>query len=144
MIGDNKAGTAWDTGMPPEEATKVVKRAREINPETQPDSAIPHELFTPGEEVLLKEQQGAFRKMRPLFKEGYVVVKRVGPVNYVIRNESGQEKVYHRDKLKKAGTRWATPIFIQPQSVTQTPPAPDNGGRRYPSRERKPPDFYQG
>eukprot|EP00116_Pleurobrachia_bachei_P001332 sb/3461594/ len=146
MIGDNKAGAAWDTGMPPEEATKIVKRAREeANRETLPDSVIPNEEFTPGEEVLLKESAGSYRKMRPLFKEGYEVIRRIGPVNYIIRKQlNGEEKGFHRDKLKKAGTRVGTPILIQPQITTPIAPVPDNGERRYPMRERKQPDFDRG
>ena len=150
MVEDNKAGLDWENGIPPEKAAEVARRAREPEKEDQLEGVS--EEFSPGEEVLLKEQQGPYRKMRPLFKEGYVVVKRVGPVNYVIRNEKGQEKVYHREKLKKAGTRWSSPLLILPQNQsdntvthTEQPLTSGNGGGRdpYPTRERRPPNFYQ-
>ena len=41
----------------------------------------------------------------------YTVVKRIGPVNYAIRNSKGLEKVYHRNLIKSALKR-LEPKFI--------------------------------
>ena len=35
----------------------------------------------------------------------YVVVKRVGPVNYSIKNSQGKQKIFHRNMIVPALTR---------------------------------------
>lgn len=142
MIEDNKTGVAWERGIPPEKASAAVELARKQQPENQTTDA--GEEFVSGDEVLLKEQQGAFRKVRPLFREGYTIVKKVGPVNYVVRNGRGEEKVYHREKLRKAGQKWTSTLFIPPSATPPHQAGDTTSSGRYPSRERRPPDFYQG
>lgn len=75
------------------------------------DSKLNTGIFEVGEEVLLKRTFGDNPKISVKWKEDaeghpYIISKRVGPVNYVIKNRStGMEKVYHRNMLKPAGTR---------------------------------------
>ena len=74
------------------------------------DSKLNTEQFEAGQEVLLKRTFGDNPKISVKWKEAeagrpYIVTKRVGPVNYAIRNSKGAEKVYHRNMLKAAGVR---------------------------------------
>ena len=66
--------------------------------------------FEIDQKVLMKRTFGSNPKISVKWKEDlqgvpYVVTKRVGPVNYVIKNSTGVEKVYHRNMLKAAGMR---------------------------------------
>ena len=63
-----------------------------------------------GEKVLLKRTFGANPKLSVKWKEDikgepYIIMKKIGPVNYAIKNSCGVEKVYHRNLLKPAGVR---------------------------------------
>lgn len=63
-----------------------------------------------GDTVLLKRTFGDYPKLSVKWKEDkqgnpYIVVKKVGPVNYAIRNSDGLEKVYHRNMLRPAVDR---------------------------------------
>ena len=63
-----------------------------------------------GDKVLMKRTFGAHPKLSVKWKEDtkgepYTVTKKVGPVNYAIKNSSGIEKVYHRNLLKPAAVR---------------------------------------
>ena len=73
------------------------------------DSKLNTGHFEVGQEVLLKRMFGDNPKISVKWKEDakgapYIIVKRIGPVNYAIRNSVGVEKVYHRNMLKAAGT----------------------------------------
>ena len=80
------------------------------------DTNIKAELFEEGDKVLLKRTFGSYPKLSVKWKEDcngmpYTVVKRIGPVNYAIRNSKGLEKVYHRNLIKSALKR-LEPKFI--------------------------------
>ena len=115
----------------------LVSREEQVQEhlEREGDGKIP--TFLPGQEVLLKKEEGKYKKLRPKFRKGYTVVRKIGPVNWVIRNASGKEKVYHYSKLREAGTRWSrtnpmvgiVPVEVKPDVV-----------QRYPRRERRAPD----
>ena len=60
--------------------------------------------LTIGDQVLLKRTFREHPKMSAKWKtdsqdKPYVVIKKVGPVNYAIENSSGVQKVYHRNIL---------------------------------------------
>ena len=44
----------------------------------------------------------------------YVVIKKVGPVNYAIENSTGVQKVYHRKMLRVAGKNLESDFSIKP------------------------------
>ena len=80
------------------------------------DKNINTEMFEEGDKVLLKRSFGSYPKLSAKWKEDvnglpYTVVKRIGPVNYAIRNSKGCEKVYHRNLIKPALER------LEPQFV---------------------------
>ena len=61
--------------------------------------AVQHQ-YNVGEEVLLKRNFGPYPKISVNWKKGpYVVVKRIGPVNYAIKNPQGMIKVLHHDNI---------------------------------------------
>lgn len=86
-----------------------------------------------GQEVLLKRTFGDNPKISVKWKEDakglpYIIVKRIGPVNYAIRNSKGVEKVYHRNMLKAAGIREnshfaASPYLVDAEHSNSTTPA---------------------
>lgn len=80
-----------------------------------------------GQEVLLKRTFGDNPKISVKWKEDatgapYIIMKRIGPVNYVIRNSVGAEKVYHRNMLKAAGSVKKSQFSASPQlsNIVQT------------------------
>ena len=62
-----------------------------------------------GDEVLVKRTFGKYPKSNVLWKEStagpYVIAGVKGPVNYLVRNSKGKEKIYHHDMLKHAKSR---------------------------------------
>ena len=78
------------------------------------------EDFSAGDKVLLKRTFGSYPKLSVKWKEDcdglpYTVMKRIGPVNYVLRNNKGVEKVYHRNLIKPALNK-VEPTFTIPVS----------------------------
>ena len=62
--------------------------------------------FKTGDTVLLKRTFGEYPKMSVKWLYGpYTLVKRIGPVNWVVANKDGMQKVYHQDLLKYSGVR---------------------------------------
>ena len=47
------------------------------------------------------------------WREGYTFVKKIGPVNWVVENKNGAQKVYHRNLIKLAGSRTEPEFIIQ-------------------------------
>ena len=91
------------------------------------DSKLNTGHFEVGQEVLLKRMFGDNPKISVKWKEDakgapYIIVKRIGPVNYAIRNSVGVEKVYHRNMLKAAGTIKISEFSASPQisNIAQT------------------------
>ena len=59
-----------------------------------------------GDTVLLKQTFGEYPKMLVKWLyDPYTLVKRIGPVNWVVANKDGMQKVYHQDLLKYLGVR---------------------------------------
>ena len=84
-----------------------------------------------GDKVLMKRTFGAYPKLSVKWKEDtkgepYTITKKVGPVNYAIKNSSGIEKVYHRDLLKPAVVRQSASFRAtgQPTVEESASPAP--------------------
>ena len=74
------------------------------------DKAINTCELAVGDKVLMKRTFGKNPKLSVKWKEDikgqpYIITKKVGPVNYAIRNSIGVEKVYHRNLLKPAAAR---------------------------------------
>jgi transposase InsO family protein len=77
--------------------------------------------FVIGDKVLLKRTFGSYPKLSVKWKldnEGqpYTITKKVGPVNYALRNSKGFERVYHRNLIKPALER-VEPTFINPSTA---------------------------
>ena len=71
------------------------------------DKQINTDKFAKGDKVLLKRTFGSYPKLSVKWKEDcnglpYTVERRIGPVNYSIKDSKGREKVYHRNLLKPA------------------------------------------
>ena len=74
------------------------------------DCVASAETFKPGDKVLLRRTTDLYPKMAVNWKEDannnlYVVVKRVGPVNYSIKNSHGKQKIFHRNMIVPALNR---------------------------------------
>ena len=82
--------------------------------------------------VLLKRNYGKFPKIAVKWVNGpYKLVKKIGQVNWVVKNGSGKEKVYHQDLVKKAGKE-LKPTFVtnhQPYSSEPMQAASSQCGR---------------
>ena len=68
------------------------------------------ETFQPGDKVLLRRNAGPYPKMAVNWKEDvnnipYVIEKRIGPVNYCLKNSMGKSKIYHRNMIIPARDR---------------------------------------
>ena len=57
-----------------------------------------------GDAVLLKRTYGEYPKMSVKWRDGYTLIKKFGPVNWVVENREKIQKVYHQDLIKLAGT----------------------------------------
>ena len=66
-----------------------------------------------GDAILLKRTFGENPKMSVKWREGYTLVKKIGPVNWVVENKNGAQKVYHRNLIKLAGSRTEPEFIIQ-------------------------------
>ena len=59
-----------------------------------------------GDKVLIKRSFGPNPKLAVKWRAGpYTLVKSIGPVNWVVSNSTGVEKVVHRNLIKRAGTK---------------------------------------
>ncbi len=82
-----------------------------------------------GDTVLLKRTHGKHPKMSVKWVYGpYKLTKKIGPVNWVVQNRKGSEKVYHQDLIKKSGTKLEPtflpshpPFSVQPAQNKQAP-----------------------
>ena len=95
------------------------------------DTNIKAELFEEGDKVLLKRTFGSYPKLSVKWKEDcngmpYTVVKRIGPVNYAIRNSKGLEKVYHRNLIKSALKRLEPKFIAKSGAQSEIPTDTDN------------------
>ena len=122
------------------------------------DGKLNTQFLEVGQEVLLKRTFGDYPKISVKWKEDakgfpYIIVKRIGPVNYAIRNSSGLEKVYHRNMLKAAGVEKKSLFSASPQLASTVPNTDDLaptttvviqraiGGNTIPSRQIDPENF---
>lgn len=87
------------------------KEARTVYKERYDQTANSNEdkKFEPGDKVLLKRTFGPYPKISVNWKcdvdgNPYIVEKRIGPVNYSIRNSRGVAKIYHRNLITAALT----------------------------------------
>ena len=61
--------------------------------------------FAPGERVLVKRSFGSDPKVSVKWMDGpYYIDRKVGPVNWAVRDDKGNAKCLHHDKIKKAGS----------------------------------------
>ena len=98
-----------------------------------------------GDRVLLKRNFGDHPKLSVKWKEDtcnnpYVIIKRYGPVNYVLRNSKGVEKLYQRNQIKPALER-TEPLFNPtPGEVDSEPPTarPINIPARFAQENQQP------
>ena len=90
------------------------------------------EVLKVGDIVLLKRNYGDYPKMAVKWESGpYTLMKQVGPVNWVVENKKGVQKVYHQNLLKPAGSR-KEPEF----SVEHSPYSLKNAGNVHPHNHR--------
>ena len=73
------------------------------------DRTLKEYKYKIGDKVLLKRTFGKYPKSNVLWKEStagpYVSAGVKGPVNYLVGNSKGKEKIYHHDMLKHAKSR---------------------------------------
>ena len=86
-----------------------------------------------GEEVLLKRNFGPHPKISVNWKKGpYIVTKKIGPVNYAIKNPKGIVKVIHHDNLmpvrKEHEASRTARYELSPDLVTESSPVIATGG----------------
>ena len=105
-----------NTKLEPVDVDLVRKNAKlnqtesRANYKKQYDRGTNAEIFKPGDKVLLRRTTGPYPKMAVDWKEDannhpYIVVKRVGPINYSIKNSQGEQKIYHRNMIIPALNR---------------------------------------
>ena len=64
--------------------------------------------FQIGDEVLIKREAGKYPKLNPKWLNGpYIIDRKIGPVNFAVRNSKGQTRVLHHNKLKPAVKHFA-------------------------------------
>ena len=140
MVEDRVWGTEPEEtgGAEVAEQNILVAREEHVREQMEKEGEKQMPVFRPGQEVLLRRECGPYKKLKPQFGEGYTVVRKVGPVNWVIRNAEGKEKVYHYSKLRAAGKRWER-TELSGVGVMGEPRSAVSGERRYPRRDRRAP-----
>ena len=118
-----------------------LKKAREDQKRAHDKRSKPIQ-FHVGEEVYLLDErvpEGATRKLKRPWKPGYRVIKRIGPLNYLIEHPDrrGKELRVHAQRLKAAVPAMTWPEPDQPAATRPT--ADDRLVAVPPSNARQPP-----
>ena len=70
--------------------------------------------YITGDEVLLKQTHGKNPKLNPLWVGPYIVVKKIGPVNFAIQDKvTKKTKIVHHNLLKPAVSKCDATIFVK-------------------------------
>ena len=93
--------------------------------------------YTEGQEVLVKRTYGKYPKLAPNWTNGpYHVVKKLGPVNYWVKNGKGKSRLLHHNMLKPALKEVIATKYLTPGEI---PVQPDGGPTvSYQSTEEEP------
>lgn len=77
------------------------KEEAKRNYQTQANRTVRINEFRPGDLVLLKRTHGSYPKMNPIWVGPYLVIKKIGPVNWSIMDPASKKtKIVHHDLLK--------------------------------------------
>ena len=87
-----------DAFMNKKEAAKAYQRQANKKPHIN--------QYQQGERVLVKRNNGPNPKINVKWVDGpYFIDRKVGPVNWAVRDSKGKTKVLHHDLIKKAGIK---------------------------------------
>ena len=119
-LGINTTGPKLDLNAIRENA-RLNRLEAQKNYKRQYDKKTNINLYEIGDEVLLKRSHGKFPKLNPKWIGPFTVVKRVGPVNWGIKDSAGKTKIVHHDLLKPA---------LSKRDATITPSTTNTGATR--------------
>jgi hypothetical protein len=86
--------------------------------------------YQPNERVLVKRNYGEHPKISVKWEDGpYYIERKVGPVNWAVRNAQGKTRVLHHDLIKKSGENIEAAMTPSSRQSTPFEDTPQESGR---------------